>query len=369
MGRDAGGIDYQAILAAAGGPDEFVAAVGAAAIDACRAENPEFLELTQGCATYLFDAAGHLRPDGEDRTVLAWAVTPAAHQPRDTAYQRGYPIPDACAGRALDRGHFIPHSAGGLFGPNMFAQDRALNRGWSREGREFRRLEDSAAAKPGTLYFVRPTYSDASSFPAGLDVGAMRGGSLATGFFRNRFDAASVGAPAGLGVLLPAATSGQFGALGEETAAAWLEEALDAVIVSLGDASMPRDGRRQDLDIIAIVGGELVAFEVKTRYLSALSGQMTRAGNLRAPRLRRPAADGQRQGSQPYMARRLRSYLDIDDSEVEARVLVVDFEAMAIQQFSVDSQGRRPRPIGRPHSCRDHAETALGRILDHRGFL
>jgi hypothetical protein len=366
---DACEIDYHAILAATGRSDEFIAAVGTAVIGAYLAEDPEFLELTQECATYLFDAAGHLRPGGEDRTILAWAVIPATHQPRDTTYQRGYPIPELCAGRALDRGHFIPHSAGGLFGPNIFPQDRALNRGWSREGRDFRHLEDSAAAEPGVIYFVRPIYNDASSFPASLDVGVMHGGNLVTGFFRNRFDAASLGVPAGLDLLLPAATTSQFGALGEETAAVWLEEELDAVIVSLGDASMPRDDHRQDLDIVAIVDEELTAFEVKTRYLSALSGRMTRVGNLRAPRLRRPAANGQRQGSQPYMARRLRSYFDIDNAEVEARVLVVDFGAMAIQQFSVDSGGRRPRPISQPHPCRHHAETALRRILEYRGFL
>jgi hypothetical protein len=39
--------------------------------------------------------------------------------------------------------------SGGEFGPNIFRQDRSLNRGWSQEGRRFRALEREAAAIPG----------------------------------------------------------------------------------------------------------------------------------------------------------------------------------------------------------------------------
>jgi hypothetical protein len=60
---------------------------------------------------------------------------------RDAAYQAGYPLPERVGSRPVDRGHFVPYSGGGLFGPKMFVQDRALNRGWSTQGRIYRATE------------------------------------------------------------------------------------------------------------------------------------------------------------------------------------------------------------------------------------
>lgn len=60
----------------------------------------------------------------------------------------------------VDRGHLIPHLSGGEFGPNIFRQDRALNRGWSEQGKRYRALEREAAATPGTLYFGHLIYTD-----------------------------------------------------------------------------------------------------------------------------------------------------------------------------------------------------------------
>ena len=70
--------------------------------------------------------------------MAAWAVTPAAVARRDVSYQRGFPLTADPAGPPVDRGHLIPHLSGGEFGPNIFRQDRALNRGWSDEGKRFR---------------------------------------------------------------------------------------------------------------------------------------------------------------------------------------------------------------------------------------
>jgi hypothetical protein len=87
-----------------------------------------------------------------DRTVAAWGRSRPAPRPRDEAYQRGYPSPQGCADRPLDKGHMVAHAAGGTFGPNMFAQDRELNRGWSVEGRRYRALEREIANTPGTFF-------------------------------------------------------------------------------------------------------------------------------------------------------------------------------------------------------------------------
>jgi hypothetical protein len=87
----------------------------------------------------------------------------------------------------VDRGHLIPHLSGGEFGPNIFRQNRALNRGWSEPGKRFRALEREAAARPGTFYFGHLIYGDDSAYPTSVETGLVRGGSLYIDSFRNRF--------------------------------------------------------------------------------------------------------------------------------------------------------------------------------------
>lgn len=72
-------------------------------------------------ASYLFDDR-----QGVDRTVLAMSPPTPPAAARDAYMQRVYPLKDSATRRPMDRGHFIPHLAGGDFGPNMFPQDRAL---------------------------------------------------------------------------------------------------------------------------------------------------------------------------------------------------------------------------------------------------
>jgi hypothetical protein len=93
------------------------------------------LQFMQSGATYLFDLASAVEADQEDRTVAAWTVTPATVAKRDVSYQRGFPLPPDPDGTLVDRGHLIPHLSGGEFGPNIFRQQRDLNRGWSNQGK------------------------------------------------------------------------------------------------------------------------------------------------------------------------------------------------------------------------------------------
>jgi hypothetical protein len=86
----------------------------------------------------------------------------------------------------VDRGHVIPHLSGGEFGPNIFRQDRALNRGWSEQGKRYRALEREAAATPGTLYIAHLIYSDDSACPSQLETGLLRGAALHVERFDNR---------------------------------------------------------------------------------------------------------------------------------------------------------------------------------------
>ena len=97
------------------------------------------------------------------------------------------PLPPDPDGTLVDRGHLIPHLSGGAFGPNIFRQHRALNRGWSEEGKRFRALEREAATAPGMFYFGHLVYEDDSAYPTMIETGLPRGGELRVEGFRNRF--------------------------------------------------------------------------------------------------------------------------------------------------------------------------------------
>ena len=172
--------------------------------------------------------------------------------------------------------------------------------------------------------------------------------------------------------LLHGATDAQIGAWGEETAAVLLELHHDAVVITMGDAGLPRRCGRQDLDLVAMIDGQLVVYEVKTRHLSAQAGRLTRAGNLARPRLRRPSRrGGHRQGSQGYVAARLDDVIDTgaEFSAVQVRLVAIDMQLMLAQEFAVDDAGTRLHPMSAPIPCRDAATTAMTRILAHRGHL
>jgi hypothetical protein len=145
------------------------------------------VQFEQSGATYLFDLASAVEAAHEDRTVAAWAVTPAAIRKRDVSYQRGFPLAPDRDGTPVDRGHLIPHLSGGEFGPNIFRQHRALNRGWSEEGKRFRALEREAAATPGVFYCACLLYDDDTAYPIMIESGLLRAGDLHVEEFRNRF--------------------------------------------------------------------------------------------------------------------------------------------------------------------------------------
>jgi hypothetical protein len=86
----------------------------------------------------------------------------------------------------VDRGHLIPHLSGGEFGPNIFRQQRALNRGWSPEGKRYRALEREAAATVGAFYFGHLLYEDDTAYPTDIETGLLRDGRLDVQRFRNR---------------------------------------------------------------------------------------------------------------------------------------------------------------------------------------
>lgn len=220
------------------------------------------------------------------------------------------------------------------------------------------------------LFFSHLVYVDESMVPGFVQLGLITATGIESQVFRNRFDDLSVEGEDLLQLELAGATDAQIGALGEETVRFLLEDELDAQIVAMGDAGMERTKGRQSLDLVAILDGELVAFEVKTQYNSRKAGRVTRNGDLHRPRMRRTGAR-QRQASQPYIANRVARIVDTGDrfEGVEAQVVVVDFVGMCAQFFSVDDHGRGIRPLAPPMPCEHAARAALEEIISHRGHL
>jgi len=125
---------------------------------------------------FLFDFTSELDdPDvADDRVVAAYGVTFPPSQERDVSRMRGYPLGVEKIDARYDRGHFIAHLSGGSLDVNLFPQKREVNRGWSDEGKLFRKMERYAADHPGTFCFARPIYHDLSCCPAVLEYGVLK---------------------------------------------------------------------------------------------------------------------------------------------------------------------------------------------------
>lgn len=127
---------------------------------------------------YLFDyvsellASGALPSDSdaEDRLVAAFGVSQPAPRKRPASRLAGFPGSDPRG----DRGHFAAHAAGGGTDINLFHQAAALNRGWSARGKVYRDMERYCAKHPGTFFFSRPIYTDATARPAQIEFGLLR---------------------------------------------------------------------------------------------------------------------------------------------------------------------------------------------------
>lgn len=137
------------------------------------AADAEIVEVTLGLAVYLFDLT-------LERVVVAYGLSQPPANPRDASRMRGFPdVGRSFAARlgaeapAADKGHFLAHAAGGELDMNLFPQRRDLNRGWSEEGKLYRRMERRIAGRPGSFHFHRPLYGDESWLPWRLELGVL----------------------------------------------------------------------------------------------------------------------------------------------------------------------------------------------------
>ena len=152
--------------------------------------NPQLIDI--GSFRVIFDltSMGCSDPDiQEDRVIAIFGRSCPPVAARDAVRMRGFLGPTREAfGEGYDKGHFIAHSMGGdvLDSLNWFRQERRLNRGWSADGRVYRRLERLCAARPGTFLFSRPLYHTPSARPDLLEFGVLHDGRLEVCRFDNR---------------------------------------------------------------------------------------------------------------------------------------------------------------------------------------
>jgi hypothetical protein len=130
-------------------------------------------EIVLDLAVFLFDHS-------KERVTLAYAVSREQLMKRDTNRMRGFPNVNATVRATLgekaflaDKGHFLGHASGGILDINLFPQRRELNRGWSTEGKRFRRMERYVAEHPGTFFYHLPIYDDDTWIPAYLRYGVL----------------------------------------------------------------------------------------------------------------------------------------------------------------------------------------------------
>jgi hypothetical protein len=183
-------VDYQQRWSARASVSGFGEDLGAAwASDYCAWAQPDPDDLVAvdpgNGFNYLFDLAGTLRGEScsnAPRVVGVWGLSRPRTRGRDHSRMRGHPRPGRSAD---DRGHLISCAAGGGYDINLVPMDAALNRGWSTDGSRFRAMERKAAATPGTLFFIRPVYQDATDRPNRFEAGVQDGENLLIDVFPN----------------------------------------------------------------------------------------------------------------------------------------------------------------------------------------
>lgn len=137
-----------------------------------KTRSAEISEINLDFAIFLFDHS-------MERVTLAYAMSVEQLVRRDTGRMRGFPNVNISVGKVLrekafvaDKGHFLGYASGGILDINLFPQRRELNRGWSPEGKRFRRMERYVAKHPGTFFYHRPLYDDETWIPEHLQYGS-----------------------------------------------------------------------------------------------------------------------------------------------------------------------------------------------------
>ena len=131
----------------------------------CSVSESELSEIDLDLAFFVFDRVA-------ERVVLAYALSTQPLMKRDSGRIRGFPNANDTIQKTLgegtfrvDKGHFLGHASVGLLDINLFPHRRELNRGWSDEGKRFRKMEKFVSDHPGTFSYHRPQYDDDTWIP------------------------------------------------------------------------------------------------------------------------------------------------------------------------------------------------------------
>lgn len=108
-----------------------------------------------------------------DRVIGVFGMSSRAQECRNGRRTK-IELSEELEGTPRDDGHFMARSIGGGLDVNLFSQDRLLNRGWSSQGKIYRRMEKYCREQEGTLCFSRPVYSDGSNVPRWLEFGVLK---------------------------------------------------------------------------------------------------------------------------------------------------------------------------------------------------
>jgi hypothetical protein len=113
----------------------------------------------------------------ESRIVAAYGISKLQINQRDDGRLKGWiGKTEERYGKSWDKGHFIAHSIGGEIDRNelnVFPQKRTLNRGWSPQGKIYRKMERYCSENKGIFCFNRPIYFDETSIPSLLEFGIL----------------------------------------------------------------------------------------------------------------------------------------------------------------------------------------------------
>jgi hypothetical protein len=146
------------------------------ATDVCRISIESFEYIFDDCLS-LSEPDIRSNSKIESRVVAAFGMSKQSGKKRDDYRLRGWLGPtNTFLGTLWDKGHYIAHCIGGAVDHaelNVFEQRRDLNRGWSDEGKIFRKMEDYCFNNPGTFCFNRPIYTNDSMFPETLEYGVL----------------------------------------------------------------------------------------------------------------------------------------------------------------------------------------------------
>jgi hypothetical protein len=132
-------------------------------------------EINLDLAVFMFDHVS-------ERVILAYALSIEQLTKRDSSRMRGFPDVNVSVRKVVgenafnaDKGHFLGHASGGILDINLFPQRRELNRGWSPEGKRFRKMERYVAEHPGKFFYHRAIYNDETWIPYCLEYGVLCG--------------------------------------------------------------------------------------------------------------------------------------------------------------------------------------------------